>query len=444
MVTSGLLAVSALCLIQAEAMLVPDARFETRVGEAPSRFASSTTSTTTSTSTSTSPFPPQQFQVVVSASPALSLYWWKASDSLQASATTRILWRPEPLYDQRPIFLEVLDVSYSTRPTRRSDWQLHLHTSLGEEDYFSLSQQFANDPALSSSITSMTALMADAAATHRWRATRRTTWSLQMEAIYRHSIDALSSANGSTLLPPQSIINATPGLQFAYFRDLSANLQLQVSDHDVNRPTSGQTASATQPAPSIPSHYHYIFIQPQIGFHYEPSHRNQLQLAIGFTYPIYLIGTDPGGLGFPILPYSLIGWTTVLQRARTNVIQLSLTGGTTAFTDPILGYAVLRGSAQASVMAELGPRWRVSTSVVLTTDLSKLPSLNGVSPDETILSVEVPVSYRWPHQMGIDFGGRYGERAPHFSDPNFAWRERELWAYVTLYTLPPRLPLPSS
>jgi hypothetical protein len=48
------------------------------------------------------------------------------------------------------------------------------------------------------------------------------------------------------------------------------------------------------------------------------------------------------------------------------------------------------------------------------------------------VQVEVPFRYRWSSQLMVEIGGRYSERAPNLFADDFAWRYRELWAFVTL------------
>jgi hypothetical protein len=65
-------------------------------------------------------------------------------------------------------------------------------------------------------------------------------------------------------------------------------------------------------------------------------------------------------------------------------------------------------------------------------------------PDETMVLVEVPIRYRWSTQLDVEFGARYVERAPNLAAADFAWHNRELWAFLTLLTTTSRPARPRS
>ena len=114
MFASGPAILSALSLIQAEVQFEAAARIETRVGEAPS---------VTQVNASAGA---EQTQVRVEATPLLSLRWIDGVDDVHVDSATRILWRPVPLFDARPLFLETLGATHSRRPSRRSQMQLNV------------------------------------------------------------------------------------------------------------------------------------------------------------------------------------------------------------------------------------------------------------------------------------------------------------------------------
>ena len=86
MFASGPVILSAMFLIQAEAQFEAGARIETRVGEMPTGTAQGTSSSST-----VQPATVEQTQVMVVATPLLSLRWLDSIDDLRANSATRIL-----------------------------------------------------------------------------------------------------------------------------------------------------------------------------------------------------------------------------------------------------------------------------------------------------------------------------------------------------------------
>jgi hypothetical protein len=423
MFASGPAILSALFLIQAEAQFEAGARIESRVGETPTGTTQGTSTSPTTGQPVTGYVTAEQAQVMVAATPLLSLRWLGGVDDVRADSATRILWRPVPLIRSRPIFLETLGASLTRRPSRRSTWQFNILGSYGEQDYTSLQNALPNQPTLP---LTTTMFMVDATAGASWRSTRRTTLALQFGAIHRRSFDAQSDANGSAgtigRIPTQSTVSAVPGLDFALTRRSSLQAFATVSDTDVQNPS---------PLPGQPSDQNILLIQPQVGLREELARRHQLHLAVGLSYAVALRQTDTPLPWYP-WPLLQVELNSLLSRTRTAIVRSSLGAGTTAFVDIGLGEVVWRGVAQASVDTQLGP-WSVGTRCSFATDISgRLSAVGNVSPDETIVSAEIPVRYRSSRRLIVEFGGRYTERAPHLGAPGFAWHNRELWLFLNL------------
>ena len=433
MFASGPVILSALFLIQAEAQFEAGARIESRVGEAPtgtklvSSLDPSGQPVTTTVAT-------EQAQILVVATPILSLRWLGGVDDVRANSATRMLWRPVPLIGSRPLFLETLEATHIRRPSKRSRWQLNVRGTYGEEDYTSLTQQFANQPTLPAATT---VVMVNALADALWRSSRRTTLTVQLGAAHRRALDGQTGASGTSatsstvfVLPTQTSVTAAPGLRYALARRSSLEAYAIIADVDIQGISPG-TAQAGR--------MNVLSLQPQVGILEELTRRHQLRLVAGFTYASALRRTDTGLVGnppwHPITPLLQIDLNSLLQRTRTAVVRSSLGAGTTWFVDPVLGVAVLRGIAQARLDAALGPNWSVGARCGFATDLTeRLPAVGGISPDETVVSAEIPIRYRWTSQLVAEFGGRYAERAPHLSAPDFSWHNRELWLFFTLLT----------
>ena len=429
MLAGGPMALTALLLVRASAQMETGARIETRVGDAPTG-ALSVPSDPTSV-----PVAAQQAQVMVVATPILKLRWTTGVDDVRLDSATRIFWRPVPLLGTRPLFLETLGATDTRRPTKRSRWRLDLRGTYGEEDYTSLSQQFANQPTLP---VSTTMFMANGSVDALWRNSRRTTLTFRLGVIHRRTLDAqpvASKVPGTSLaplsLPTQTSVTASPALHWTVTRRFGIEASAPVFDYDFQDITQ-----ASAPA----GHTNIASIQPQMGFLEELSRRHQLHFVAGLTFAYALQGSNTK-LGHHVTPLVRVDLNSTLYRTRATAVQSSVGAGTNWLVDPVLGTGVWRGVAQANFDATIGPHWTTGARFMFTTNLSaRLPTADGPSAngapiyiDETIVSAEIPVRHRWSNLLLVEFGGRFAERAPRLSAPRFAWRERELWAFLTLF-----------
>ena len=103
MLASGTAVFAALLAAQGVAEFETGARLDTRVGQAPTGVRVTPAGQAVQA---------EQNQLMVSATPILGLRWAGEDSELRVLSDTRILWRPVPLFDRRPLFLEVLDISH--------------------------------------------------------------------------------------------------------------------------------------------------------------------------------------------------------------------------------------------------------------------------------------------------------------------------------------------
>jgi hypothetical protein len=427
MLASGPAILSALFLIQAETQFEAGGRIEGRVGQAPSVIP---------TNAANANILGDRGQVMVAATPTLSLRLLDEVDDLRANSATRILWRPIPLYASRPLFLETIDANHTKRVSKRSRIQLTLRGSYGEEDYTSLQLQLPTQPALPAAAT---VFSIQGSVNDSWRASRRTTLTLQLGLVHRQTLDGQTGSSGAAgssptivTIPTQTTITAVPGLTHALSRRSNLEVSAPVSDTDVQAISSG---TARIDALNV------LTVQPQVAIRGELTRHHQLRLAAGFSHATALRQTNTSLSGYPT-PLLQIDLHSLLQQTRTAVVRSTLSAATISVVDPILGVVVWRGTAQARLDADLRRRWTVGARLAFSTDLGKpLQAVDGYAPDETVISADLPVRYRWSNQWSAEFGGRYIERGPHLMASNFTWRsgERELWLYLTLISTSTRL-----
>jgi hypothetical protein len=397
MLASGPMGLTVLCLFQAGAQLEAGARLEAVAGDLPTGTA-----------------------VMLLATPSLRLDWFAGPDSLHADLSSRVLWRPHPLPKDRPLFLQSFRVAHSARPTLRSHWRFDLSASYGEQDYTTLSRQFGTQPTLP---LATTMLMVNGAAEASWRSSRRTTLSIRLGAAHRRSFTDQGSADqpaGVSLLPTQTTVTVSPEMQFALDRRLMVSLFAPTSAYDFQATGSSEGTNM-------------IFsVQPQISLIGRLSRRERLVVIAGFTYADLLRRTT-AGVGSRVTPLALVGLDSDLYQTRITTLRSFVNASTAWYVDPVVGQGILRGVAQAGLNCQVGPRWSAGQSFSFTADLSQPPSSNVVT-DGTLISADARVGYRWTSVFTVELGGRYSERGPRLSSSDFAWRGREVWGFLTLYT----------
>lgn len=463
MLGGGATVLSALLLVQAETLLDVGGQFETMAGQAP-------------TGISSQGLPVEQGQLLLAATPALSLRYLSEVDDLRVTSYTRVLWRPAPLSNQRPLFLETLELNELGTPSPRTRWRLTMRGSYGEEDYTVLSQQFLSQPSIP---TALTALMLNANGELDWRAARSTELILRWEAVYRRTIDSTTAqtpnSDGTTTapgapsgaqtlvppganqtysyaFPPQLTVAVEPGLRHMISRRSTFEALVGLMDSDIGSMPPIQRLNV-------------LSIEPQLGLWRWLSKNHQLHLSAGVAYAVALVKSPQTQSWPPLLPMAQIELISILRRAHEMQWRSYLGAGSNAFTDPVLGTEVLRGTAQARIDLEVGPNWGVAAQAVFATDITGPLQLPGTAattgpyrlepslpttttttivlpPDETVVSFDVPLYYRVPYKFMVELGARFTQRAPHLRSPDFAWRsnDREMWVFLSFTTLTAQTP----
>ena len=260
-----------------------------------------------------------------------------------------------------------------------------------------------------------------------WRASRRTTLFLFASGTYRQSLDDLpstgSGAPGTPALPTQTLVALTPAGRYALDRRTSLEVRVGIGDIDIAGSRRGSSASGR---------VNILTLQPQVGLIRDLSRAQQLRLFAGLTHAIVLSSPDDSRDWRTLTPLFRGDLSSLLWRAPAASVSALLGLEAAWQPDPMLGLAVWRATAFANLDAQLGPRWGAAVRASFTTDLNSPVWVDDRTLDETIVQVEVPFRYRWSSQLVVEMGGRYSERAPNLFADKFAWRSRELWAFVTL------------
>jgi hypothetical protein len=423
--------------------------------------------------------PDQQSHVLTSATPLLGLRWVRGSSELRAVSTTRVLWRPVPLPNERPLVLETLEAAHGMQPSKRTRWQLNLRSTLGEEDYTSLAGRFPNQ-AMAPMARSLFTVGATSDAT--WMASRRTTLGLLLDGSYRLPLDQGSPSRTDSegtpgqaplpapylVMPTQASVTVSPVLRYRLGRRTSLELVAPISDNDLRdvrlipladrsleseslRPTSSRrSASLASPdrgrqtgTPGL--HVNILTVQPQVGVIRELNRRQRLRVFAGVTYAKMLVDPAPGRNWLTLTPLARAELDSLLTRTRISTVRSVVALTSSWYADSALGIAVWRGTAEARLEGQFGPSWNASLRGMFTTNLNRplpSPSASGSTAyvlDETIVQLDAPLRYRVSSQTAIEFGGRYAERGPNLRGGEFTWRNRELWAFFSVTSVTSRV-----
>jgi hypothetical protein len=98
------------------------------------------------------------------------------------------------------------------------------------------------------------------------------------------------------------------------------------------------------------------------------------------------------------------------------------------YVDPVVAAAGPRALATTGLALGLGQNWQSSLDFAFGTSLKGDP-LPG-DPDETFVSLALPVRHRATPHLMLEAGLRFTDRAPHFGADDFDFHQRELWIYL--------------
>lgn len=392
----------------------------------------------------------QQTNVLTSATPLLGLRWSHGSHELRAVSTTRVLWRPVPLPKERPLLLESIEATHALRPDARTRWQLLLRSSVGEEDYTTLSRRYSGQPTLPTARTLFTlGVTSDAS----WMATRRTTWGLLLDGSYRKPLGdgKLTSTNADgervtspfLLMPTQAAVTVTPVLRYRLARRTSVDLVVPITDTDLRNVQLIKLTDQGMQAGASGAHANILTVQPQLGVVEEVNRRHRLRAFAGVTFAKVLINPDPSRNWLTLTPLGRAELDSMLRRSRDSIIRSVVGLASSWYADTALGISVWRGTAEARLEGQFGTEWSASVRAMFATNLNRpLPNTTNTSGyviDETILQFDIPVRHLISPRTAIEFGGRYAERGPNVRGGDFMWRNRELWAFFTLNSVTSRV-----
>ncbi len=404
MLASGPIGLTVLCLFQAGVQIEAGARVEAGAGTLP---------------TGTS--------VMLAAIPSLKLDWLAGSDVLKADLSTRILWRPVSHPHNRPLFLQTLGMVYDARPSPQSQWHVELRASYGEQDYTSLSRQFATQPSLPMATTMF---MIDGWADALWLHLRQTNLAFRMGASHRRSLHEQGSETGGfSPLPTQTMVTADPQLRLVLSRRLTAEISIPVSVYDLEQTDAafGQDRDVSM---------NLFSLQPQLHVSGMLTQRERLRFLAGVTYADTIRGPTEGSR-HQFTPLALVGFDSDLSLSRSALLRSSANVQSAWILDPVVGRGVWRAIASVGCDAQFGLRWGTGLHFSAAANISKPPTgsnASGMEQDTSVVSADTFVRYQWTRVLVAELGGRYSERGQRRASSGVATGGREVWGFLTLYT----------
>lgn len=177
--------------------------------------------------------------------------------------------------------------------------------------------------------------------------------------------------------------------------------------------------------------------------------RVNLNLTLGMTYAKTLgsgsVGMMPllGASGSAESPIGSVELVSRLARRDEVLFQGRALAGVDFFIDPVLGVGLPRALASAELTVTSVPNWTTGLRGDFATPLQAPPPINGTAPDETAFSITVYLRRRATENLYAELGGRWADRGPALQTPDFAFHQRQLWAYLSLTATTRPIPRPT-
>jgi hypothetical protein len=349
--------------------------------------------------------------------PGLELELRRPDSDLRANYALRLFWGDPRT---RPLVLHIANFLGTARVTRTLNVFGGVSASEGEPDFSALSALL---PAAGMLPPVVKILSVSAMAGAQMAATR--IWDVGVTGEVGHRRQLGTQPMMAIVLPEQTIFRVEPSA-VAHLSRRDDLLLMGGVTYQMYSSTSPTTEGAR-----------FLIFTPEVGWRTHLTPRYDLRLIAGIAYLRTNLEPPPGQAGPD--PVSPVGSAELVGRVfRDQGIAMQITLGATVeyYADPILAVAVPRGTAFARGLLLLGGDWSVGLEGTFGTSLASgpiqlpPPAAANTHPDETFASVSLPVRHRISNNLTVEFGGRWFDRGPHLDVPDFAFHQRQAWAYV--------------
>lgn len=351
----------------------------------------------------------------------------------RANIYSRFLLRePNPSKSVDVLVLHGLGVTHLQKTSSRSQIQLDLRGTYGEEDYTTFRGQSGNQNGVLGQTAGRTTIPAsldivsagiNLEAFHL--CSRVSGFNLRLGLDYHNTLTK-SPKNSSTTytgseLPEQITSTITP----SYFQQVSRSSRFELfvstTHHHVTHHADG------------------LVVQPKINWREDFSKTQRAIVTLGITLAKTLkLKSNPSLDPLeklqkndldPISPIATLTLESNLAHYRNFRLQSQLVTGLDWYFDPVL----VTGSSNvyfASIFnANIGPRLSIGTQLAYATPTER-PTRNDVN-DVSVLTASLPIVYRWPDLWVLETGAQMVLRGPYKAGPS-ELHGLEIWAYVAL------------
>jgi hypothetical protein len=366
---------------------------------------------------------------------------------LRASYELRLFWRstsqiPHP----SPLFLNTVNLGMTAHATPRLTLKLSGSSFEGEADYTYLPSIYGQNQATLLVVPKIFA--ANVAGSAELHLTRLVTAGLALQASHSQPIgDSRTTAavpSGPTAvytlphvtgptpvytLPHFTSLAATPGAAVHVSRTDDVNPALAFEYQQISSLTApAKTSGAAQPESSISA----FIVMPTIGVRRLLSLHSEFSLKAGLSVT-HLAGVpnDPNSVG----PIGGADLDVRLLNLRQAVLHSKASVSLEYYLDPVLGTPATHVFATGSFYLGLPQNWTIGLQGSFVSSLKDHPLGSAppfTYPDEIAAAAELPVRHLLSRDLLLEFGGKWADRSPFFTAPNYGFHQRQLWVYVML------------
>ncbi len=380
------------------------------------------------------PLRPSRAQMAVAVIPVLGLHVQRQRYELTGLYRPRVFMRiPNRLDLKRPLLLHQGSIEHRLSWSRRTIWQNRLHLSIGEVDY-ALSA-FVFDPAQptvpTDDVTPLVRGQASSTLTHavsRRVATGATLFGAYNAPLYEEDATGFRTSARVEVEPfvgyqldRRNELTFLTTAGFSWF-------SLGIGETGVIGTPDADSGATT-----------FAMVAPTLRLRHQLSRTTQGAISGGFGYLQVVQGSEMLGARQGEVEVAPTAGAE-LQNETWRSHGKSLVTGAFAqyrwFFDPILGRPVRRLGVGAMAALDLPPDWTVRPTVTYFTSIGndefEPPEFMSVRRfDQSMLRIDLPVTYEVSRYFGLEFGVRSNLRGPAIGSGG-GFTRVELWAYGAL------------
>jgi hypothetical protein len=331
----------------------------------------------------------------------------------------RIFWEdPNPSATSGPLVLHVFGLTLDARESKDFTVTGSATGSIGEPDYTTLPQVLGTVQGMLPPVVDLAAVTGQLKLLDRL--TDRWTAGLAGQASHWQWVDAPANLATGTITSQTSVSGAPAAT-------------LRLSTRDALQFSTAVARAWYSYGPGV------LTVAPAVTWKRRLARRVDLSLMLGLTYA-HLVGpvvpgatTLLGGRDSAVFPVGSAEIVSRLARRDEVLFQGRAFAGVDFFVDPITGIVLPRGLASAELIAVSVPSWMTTLRGEFGAPL-EAPSVAppALPPDETAFALSLSVRRRVTENFFAELGGRWADRGPALSTPDFHFHQRQLWAYLSI------------